>query len=341
MNFKTKFISAIVGSMMIVGIATAEKNPDFKPELESIYDNIIKKNVHIATEDCNALRKQIDMQSSNPEKSGIKDAFLKFHNSWRAVQVNYILGDLNEDYLDHPQFIDNFHYGKENLYDVIQHALDSGSPAEKALFKNSTKSLNSLEYVIYRDLILDKRDIEFAQVMAINICKRVAEIEEGYEQARDEYLSEPDKSLAALVNALATSIFSTKEWRIGDPAGLTKKYSGKPGLERSETPYAYLNFLSLKSIYKAQKEMVDSKAEHKNLYHILQKFKAQKVGDDINKTLDKVLAKLEPITSDAMLFKPENIKPIYDLSSDLYKFYYISLISALPVVAKVMDADGD
>ncbi|ASY41344.1 imelysin family protein [Taylorella equigenitalis] len=341
MKVLNKFVSVFVSSLLLSGIASAQDNPEFKPELESIYDNIILKNASIASQNCRQLEEKIKLKVQDPTNTDYADKFLAFVDSWRAVQTDYILGDLSEDYLDHPNLIDTFHNGKEDFVAVLKRALEGDTAADKALFKNSTKSLNSLEYVLYGDSVISTRDLEFAQVMVASICKRVGDIEQGYKEAKSTYLENPNKSLASLVNALSTSIFTTKEWRIGDPAGLTRKYLDKPDHNRSEMPYSSINFRSLKAVYKAQKELLDPNSEHKNLFHILDKFKVKKVGEEINETLNQVIAKLDPISSDFDLFKPETIKPIYELSNKLYKLYYVSLISELPVVAKVMDADGD
>jgi hypothetical protein len=53
------------------------------------------------------------------------------------------------DYLDTPRYIDVFNNLKEDLNSQMQRVIEWQKMSLKALFKNSFKTINALEYVLY------------------------------------------------------------------------------------------------------------------------------------------------------------------------------------------------
>lgn len=75
MKVLNKFVSVFVSSLLLSGIASAQDNPEFKPELESIYDNIILKNASIASQNCRQLEEKIKLKVQDPTNTDYADKF--------------------------------------------------------------------------------------------------------------------------------------------------------------------------------------------------------------------------------------------------------------------------
>lgn len=63
------------------------------------------------------------------------------------VEAIYLAGEINSEFLDTPRYVDVFNNLKEDLNSQMQRVIDSKSDIKTALFKNSFKTVNALEYV--------------------------------------------------------------------------------------------------------------------------------------------------------------------------------------------------
>ncbi len=332
------FMSQLTHSLLATfAFLTAAQAQDFSAPLKNIYEEVIEHNAKQATQHCYALEQQLQILSNNNPES-IKPAFTQLIKDWKAVEATYILGDLNEDYLDTPRRIDIFRQGKEDWQTQLNRALEGKSEPKAALFKHSSRSINALEFMLFQDSHISDREQAFAIHITQSICRHLHDIEQGYQQAKTKFLAEQDKSLSYIVHSLASSIFAARDWRIGDSRGLSRKYKGKPDIRRTEYFLSNRSADALSSIFNAHQQVFGLNNQER-LNAILAYYKEEKLASEIKDNLNKIQAILKQTSTDKALF--DNGETIYQISHQLYQQYYISMVAALPIVAKVLDADGD
>ena len=125
--------------------------------LKNIYENVILKESSNALNSINTLEKSVNTK----DEKEIKESFKRLIISWKSVEALYILGDLDEDFIDTPRLMDIFHNGNEDIKKQLDFAFKSGEDAKVALFKNSLKSINALEYIIYTKDLKDEKVQKF------------------------------------------------------------------------------------------------------------------------------------------------------------------------------------
>ena len=174
---------------------------------ERILLNVIKNvsipNVQNTIENARILQQDLNTQN-----------FTNFLQSWKKVEALYFAGDLNEDFLDTPRYIDIFNNLKEDLNSQMKMVIESKDDAKTALFKNSFKTINALEYMIFNDNEISKREKELSIVILNSMISHLEEIKTVYET----YLLKPTKDEkwenALVINTLIASSYRLKEWRI-------------------------------------------------------------------------------------------------------------------------------
>lgn len=304
-----------------------------KNHLESIYNNIIIKNTKEAIKDSDDLLNALD------SKKDIKESFKDLVKSWKSVETLYLAGDLNEDYLDTPRYIDVFHNLKENLSTQVKRALDSKDDIEIELFKNSFKTINALEYVLFNDKNITDREIKASKIIVNNIKNHLNDILEVYTNSKNKLLKDEKWSNATIMNQLIDSSYKLKEWRVGDAAGLSRKYK-KDGSDnrRSEYFLSGLSIDAIKAILETHKNII-GKQSFSNFGDMAINSGAKDEVAKIRKDLDKTIALAEKIKNND--FTTKEGKALYKSLRKLHNGYYLSLISALKVTSKILDADGD
>ena len=296
---------------------------------ERIVVNIIKNvsipNVQETIDNAKILQKDVN-----------GDNFTNFLKSWKKVEAFYIAGDLDEDYSDTPRYMDVFNNLKEDLNSQMQRVIESNDEPKTALFKNSFKTVNALEYVLYNDKELTKREKELAKVILDSLISHLEDIKGVYE----EYLtSKPkDEKLenAIIINTLIASSYRLKEWRVGNAAGLSSKYKNDAKNERAEYFLSQNSFEAIDAILDAHKEIL----EKKNYYgfaDISKKMDAQKELETALLKINESKAILRKLKKDDFL----NAKELFTSLRELHNAYYLSLIVKLGLQADVLDADGD
>ena len=108
--------------------------------LVNILKNVSIPNVEKTINDAKVLQKDVNAQN-----------FTNFLKSWKKVEALYFAGDINEDFADTPRYIDVFNNLKEDLNSQLKRAIESKDEPKVALFKNSFKSINALEYILFND----------------------------------------------------------------------------------------------------------------------------------------------------------------------------------------------
>jgi len=302
---------------------------------ESIYSNIILKNINETNNNARELTNLIKKGSSTQE---LKSTFTQLITSWKKVQTFYLAGDLDEDYIDIPRYIDIFHNGKENIEEQLDRVLLSSDSLDIELFKNSTKSINALEYLIYKPSKNAKRQQEMIIYILKHISAKLQEIETFYKTNKQLFLKDPQNINAIVMNALIESSYKLKEWRVGDAAGLSRKYKNKPNKARAEYPISHLSFKAIKAILLAHQAMI-GKQKFINFSEIIHQAGADKELQSARNNIKNALIYLDSAPSND--FKSKEIKKVYKELSALHNAYFISLIGALKITSKIIDSDGD
>lgn len=314
--------------------------PDIAEPVRSVYDNVIVKNADDSVDSCKQIKLELEGTQPDSDNAAVDAAFQRLVLSWKKVEATYIAGDLDQNYLDTPRFIDVFHNSNEDLSAIMQRQLSSSSVASKALFKNSFKTVNALEAVLYDNDTLSAREIEFAGVMVDSICAHLQEIAQVYTKHRQSLLADPEKALSLYTHALSNSIFATKDWRIGDPAGLSRKYKNQPSAKRSEYALSGYSVAAIQAIFEVHQEIMGQQ-DYANLQDVIRLYQADQLADEILLTLTQISQQLALLHAEDYTFQPDLTVPLYDGATQLYKHYYVSLLSALPITSRILEADGD
>ena len=117
--------------------------------LVNIIKNVSIPNVQETIDNGKILQKDVNAQN-----------FANFLKSWKKVEAFYIAGDLDENYADTPRYMDIYNNLKEDLPSQMKRVVESKDEVKTALFKNSFKTINALEYVIFNDKEISKREKE-------------------------------------------------------------------------------------------------------------------------------------------------------------------------------------
>lgn len=293
--------------------------------LQSIIKNEIVPNIEKAIKDV-----------QNVQKNQTKDSFENLVISWKKVETSYVIGELNSDFLDTPRFIDVFNNLKEDLNSQLQRVIEGENDLKKALYKNSFKSVNALEYVLYSNDNLTQRHKEMAKEILFSIISHLENIKIAYES----YLKNPAKTVqeenAILINSLIASSYRLKEWRVGNPSGYSSRYKNDPKNSRSEYFLSKNSFASIKAILDAQKEIIEEK-EYKNLYDLAKEKNAINDLKIVVENINKAKNILDTLKTDDFL----NAKELFDTVAKIHDLYYVSIIQKLGLKPEILDADGD
>jgi len=293
--------------------------------LHSILNNVSIPNVDKTISNAKVLQK--DFSAKN---------FTNLVKSWKKVEALYFAGDINEDYLDTPRYIDVFHNLKENLNKQMQRAIDSKDAPRVVLFKNSFRTITALEYVLFNDDIITPREKAIAVEILNTIVSNLEDIKEVY----TTYAASKPKSEkwenAMIINTLIASSYRLKEWRIGDPSGYSTKYKGKPDNRRGEYFLSKNSFASIKAILEAHDEVVGVQKFY-NFASMANESGAGKQAKEAQGAIENTNKQLSLLKKDDF----SKAKPLFTSAKTLHNAYYLSLVEQLSVTAKILDADGD
>ena len=296
---------------------------------ERILVNIIKNvsipNVQETIDNAKILQKDVN-----------GDNFTNFLKSWKKVEAFYIAGDLDEDYSDTPRYMDVFNNLKEDLNSQMQRVIESKDEPKTALFKNSFKTINALEYVIFNDNEISKREKELSIVILNSMISHLEEIKTVYET----YLLKPTKDEkwenALVINTLIASSYRLKEWRIGNASGNSSKFKNDVKNERAEYFLSQNSFNAIDAILEAHNQIVK-----KNQYYDFAAFVMDK-GAAIQ--LLVVIDKIKEMQDELKVLPKDDFtkaNKLFNSAKDLHNAYYVSLIEQLSITGKILDADGD
>jgi predicted lipoprotein len=300
---------------------------------EAFYNQVIQGNVNNALVVSEQLLKSI----TSGNKRAIKNDFKQLIFTWKKVEATYILGDLNEDYLDTPRYLDIFHGNNEHISQQLDLIITSNDALSIALYKHSHKSINALEYILFTQNLNNSRVSQIATLIATSIHNYLSEIKQGYKQQKETFINDKEAANAYLLNTLVSGTYKLKEWRIGDVAGLSKKYK-QPKLSRAEYFLSNNSITAINAILSAQQQVINSPG-FEDFGDIARKFNANAEIEQAIAALVLAIHSAKTMT-DNDLTKPKG-KALYLSTNNLMQAYYIALMDKLGFVSKVLDADGD
>ena len=295
---------------------------------EKILVNIIKNesipNVENAISDAKILQKEANAQN-----------FTNFLKSWKKVEALYFAGDIDENYADIPRYIDVYNNLKEDLNAQMKKAIESKDEPKVALFKNSFKTINALEYVLFKDADISKREKDLSVVILDSIIANLQNINKVYKN----YLVAPKDEKwenALVINTLISSSYRLKEWRIGNASGNSSKFKNDPKNERAEYFLSQNSFAAIDAILEAHRQIVEKHSYYDFASFALDKGAAIQLLEAIDK-LKQMQEELKTLPKDDFT-KANNL---FTLAKELHNAYYVSLIAQLSITGKILDADGD
>ena len=295
---------------------------------EKILVNIIKNesipNVENAINDAKILQKDVNTQN-----------FTNFLKSWKKVEALYFAGDIDENYADIPRYIDVYNNLKEDLNAQMKKAIESKDEPKVALFKNSFKTINALEYVLFKDADISKRQKDLSVVIFDSIIANLQNINKVYKN----YLVAPKDEKwenALVINTLISSSYRLKEWRIGNASGNSSKFKNDPKNERAEYFLSQNSFAAIDAILEAHRQIVEKHSYYDFAAFALDKGAAIQLLEVIDK-LKQMQEELKTLPKDDFT-KANNL---FTLAKELHNAYYVSLIAQLSITGKILDADGD
>ncbi|MDP8034503.1 imelysin family protein [Pasteurella atlantica] len=301
--------------------------------LSSIYDNVIVKDTRNAKQSCDLFLTDL---TKNQSQDRYQQDFKRLILNWKKVEANYIAADMNADLIDLPTYLDIFHLGNEEISKSILRLLEGNQDPQIALFKNSYKSFTALETVLYTKGEWTERRTQFANIMVDTICERLSEIDEFYTTNKAQFIKDPNNAIKMLIDVMADRVFKLKDWRLGDPAGVTSKYKGNPEPMRAEYPLSQLSIEAAKAIIDAQQSLI-GKQKFDNFATLLRLRGLDKGVTTAQHHLTKISNQLAKLNN----FNAQDIKPIMLDLAHLYFTYYTTILEQLPIEGKILEADGD
>lgn len=343
-------LTALVFCVTLGGFTSAQAEQDtlkFDPSLlPFLKANLLVKDSQAALTELQKLKLLIaeHQNSATPDWTELQHSFNRFALNWKAVEAMYAAGELDENYLDHPRFIDFYHQGNESIKDQVEAALASDQPLAKALFKNSNRGINGLEIVLFPDTPVTgdaaKRRLQAAEIARANIEGWMYEIADFY-QSDTSFEKGGQASLSLLVNRLIDSSYKLANWRVGEAAGLTPKTKGTLNPSSLEFPYAQLSRASIEQILNTHEFVIKNDQD----LDLVSVGKLVGVENDMAFLLNRIHAAQEALDAVAsplsdQLDTPE-YKALYQELAMLQNAYYFMLINSLNLEARILDADGD
>ncbi|MGM0518097.1 MAG: imelysin family protein [Campylobacterota bacterium] len=308
-----------LGTLILVTSSFAQTN------LHSILKNVSIPNVNKSIEAAKQLKQ-------NPNAKN----FTKLVKNWKKVEAMYFAGNMDDNYIDTPRYIDVYHNLKEDLHKQMKRALESDDKPRIALFKNSFRTINALEYVLFNDDKITKREKLFSKMILDTIISNLEDIKNVYENYYENASKTQKWENSMIMNTLISSSYKLREWRIGEPAGLAVKYEGDKDNSRAEYYLSKNSKNAIEAILKAHEEIIGEK-DYKNFATMAKKAGAIEATNAAQKALKATQEKLYLIKNDDF----SNAKELFFSAKSFHNAYYLSLITDLSITAKILDADGD
>lgn len=295
-----------------------------------IYDKVILYDAK------NALLSAQNLEEALHSNGKIKESFEQLALNWKRVQTLYIAGELDEGAVDLPYEIDIYHNAKESIYEQLDRIIASHDTPQRAMFKNSHKTINALEYLLYKKSVNEEKEREMALIALQKVTQNLEKIVTIYDNARTTLVQNEKKFNALLINQLSASSYELKEWRVGEATGLSKKYKDNPDNKRAEFALSELSVPAILAILETHAKVMD--APYVDFGDKAIEYGATHDITLIRASIDSALKNAKGLNHSLLHV---NAKKLYADLGKLHNGYYVSLISSLRMTSKILDADGD
>lgn len=302
--------------------------------MQSLLNNVLISDVKVAKQGANSLLKELEKKNANIEV--IRSKFANLVYAWRSVDSVYIAGDMDENLLDLPRYVDIFHEGNEDIKVHMARVMTSSDEPSVALFKNSYKTINALEYILYSTKILSQRQLDLSIYIVKSIEGNLDEVLKVYEKENKKLLTDEKWANSAILNALITSSYKLAMWRIGEVLGNTKKYN-KPDAKRLEYHLSHLSLKSIEAVIDTHIKVMDGKFE--NFGDMAIKNGAKDEVENIRKMLNESKTLVSTMKEEDLTSKKG--EELYQVLKKIYLGYALYMVDALSITAKIVEADGD
>lgn len=330
-----------------------------KEVIASLQKNVLLADAEQLLTDANSFDTKLQAFEANStvEKlDSLKETFETMMKSWKSVQSTYVIKDYDRDLYDNPQLIDFYRTGKKlDVASDLDRALSRDNAIINYMRKSSNISITGLEYLLYghrissADMIplmkqKSNRRIEAMKLVIANLKSLFEPIVDFY-KTDTKFVSDVKEASNSLANVLIDVTYRLREFRVGEPAGLVVKFKDEPNPERFEYYKSGLSTEAIKTILEAQNKIMGSQS-YANFGTLATSNGASAVVTKINGLLGEAMSIVngldkpieEYVTTTG--YDPK-IKKLYDILTELQGVYYESLIEALSLTAKIIEADGD
>lgn len=298
---------------------------------KGIYEEVILADARHAVSSAQTVVKSLETGKMD------RKAFEELALDWKKVQALYIAGELDESFADTPYEIDIYHNAKEDVTAQLDHIIRSNEPLERAMFKNSYKTLTALEYLMFKKPKNPAREQAMALISARTIQTKLSSIASVYEKEEKVLMADESRFNALMMNQLIASSYELKEWRVGEPTGWAKKYKSQRDIRRADLYRSDLALKGIQTILQTHKRVMDAVG--------YVDFGDYAIRSGAKSEVVLVRKALSSAIKDTALLNGELLSPasktLYTDLGRLHNGYYISLIGALKMTSKILDADGD
>lgn len=301
---------------------------------QDLYEQVILNDAKIAKRSADKLLFSIDNSSLEQIKYQFGDLIL----AWKKVEAAYILGEMDDYYIDTPRYLDIFHGGNEDIKVQIDRIVNSNDDLSYALYKHSHKTVNALEYLLYSHDLTKPRVKSIAKIMISSIADYLGEILENYQQLQSKFTKNQKRASAWILNVLVDGTYKLKEWRIADVAGLSYKYRGKPDNRRAEYYLSGNSVAAILAILNTQKRLIDS-PNYQDFGDVARAHKANSEIEIAIRALNDSINSAKQLQDKELASEKAN--QLYQSTNRLLRAYYLSLMEKLGFMGKILEADGD
>lgn len=313
--------------------------------LEHLYQTVIVRDSQAVMDNLASLQAQIKAEDANQVNwQQLQNTFVELALNWKAMEAMYVAGDLSDDYLDHPRYVDYYHQGNESIRDQVEKALASDMPLRKALFKHSNKGINALEVMLHPQTTLaaeqTQRRLQAATLALQTMTMWLGEVNDFY-QTDSSFVKGGKASISLLVNRLIDSSLKLASWRVGEAAGLTPKTKGNLHPNSLEFNRAQLSKAAVQRILQTHQQVIDNDTDH-DLFHVGKAIGVEQDLAFLQTRLDSTFTALDAVPAPFFeQLETDVYKALYNELAMLQNAYYFMLINSLNLEARILDADGD
>lgn len=315
--------------------------------LKTLYDKIYKSDANASYAAVQDLVQSLQDLSHSQSQSNLQTAQTKFKSfvlTQKKIEAAFLADEFSDNFLDTLGYMEYFHSGKNtDIISELDAIFDANSTLNTALYKNSNKSITSLEYTLFGEnedmssLVtkMDARRSEAALIMGEKIATYSKSIRDFYLDD-EKFLSDVSITTSELINQLIDSAYKLKEWRIGEAAGLINKSAGV--LDKTKLEY-YKSAYSIEAI-------ITILQTHKNIMQnglgdISSSAGATTQAEAIVQTIEDAISTCQSLDGTlANSLDDDKVITLYN-EINLLQQEYTALIASLNFTQKIIEADGD